>query len=529
MSLTKVSYSMIAGAVANVLDYGADPNGVSDSLSAFNAAFADASTVYVPEGTYLVTGTVVVPTNKNIFGTGNSSIISGNFAGAVLQFNGIGNAANSDRVFGRDLLVLAGANCTSGIRFDLVIRSRFEGLVVVANATMPVGFAAFRVGAQVYTNSFTSCIADSNVNDNNSYGWWIGNAFNEAANPVAATNNNNFNICYSRKYKQGFFLDSSRGSNLYGCCSEVGSDWGVVIAGGQGNNIYNHWNENTKGIVFTTSQKGNGSGGTTAQAGQYNAVRDTPRFGINFVMESGEWNQVENTLLQSANTIDASCKYAVFKNVTLAAGASIVDNGDASNIEYRFNGYKAYENIYSTGVAQAQGYKLTANGTTVTLENLYNGISLSIPPFNTECVLTDARFRSSGDNAYSLGSSANRWSVVYAGTGTINTSDEREKTFLTIEDAERAAALEIKANLRKFKFNDAVQTKGDDARIHFGVSAQQIGSIMQAHGLDPNKYGFFCYDEWTQQEDEEGNVTLEAGNRYGVRYEELLCFIMAAI
>src|SRR3546814_5253515 len=42
-------------------------------------------------------------------------------------------------------------------------------------------------------------------------------------------------------------------------------------------------------------------------------------------------------------------------------------------------------------------------------------------------------FRSNGvispgsDNAQSLGWSSGRWSVVYAATGTINTSDEREK------------------------------------------------------------------------------------------------------
>ena len=38
MSLTKVSYSMIAGAEVNVLDYGADPTGVADSTAAIQAA-----------------------------------------------------------------------------------------------------------------------------------------------------------------------------------------------------------------------------------------------------------------------------------------------------------------------------------------------------------------------------------------------------------------------------------------------------------------------------------------------------------
>lgn len=38
MSLTKVSYSMIAGAEVNVLDFGADPTGVADSTAALQAA-----------------------------------------------------------------------------------------------------------------------------------------------------------------------------------------------------------------------------------------------------------------------------------------------------------------------------------------------------------------------------------------------------------------------------------------------------------------------------------------------------------
>ena len=133
------------------------------------------------------------------------------------------------------------------------------------------------------------------------------------------------------------------------------------------------------------------------------------------------------------------------------------------------------------------------------------------------------------DNSVKLGNASNRWTEIFATTGTINTSDEREKTFSNIEDAEKQAALEIKANLRKFKFNEAIENKGDNARIHFGVSAQQVGQILQKHGLNPDAYGFYCFDEWEQEQDDEGNVLMEAGNRYGVRYEELLAFIISAL
>jgi len=70
MSLTKVTYSMINAAPANVLDYGADPTGVSDSTAAFNLAIATLKKVYVPKGTYLVNATI---NNKTIiYGDGSS-------------------------------------------------------------------------------------------------------------------------------------------------------------------------------------------------------------------------------------------------------------------------------------------------------------------------------------------------------------------------------------------------------------------------------------------------------------------------
>jgi hypothetical protein len=72
MSLTKASFSMINGAVFNVLDYGADNTGVADCTSAFQAAIDAAqpthATVYIPTGTYLVNSTVTVYNGTQIRG-----------------------------------------------------------------------------------------------------------------------------------------------------------------------------------------------------------------------------------------------------------------------------------------------------------------------------------------------------------------------------------------------------------------------------------------------------------------------------
>lgn len=130
------------------------------------------------------------------------------------------------------------------------------------------------------------------------------------------------------------------------------------------------------------------------------------------------------------------------------------------------------------------------------------------------------------DNTFSLGSSGNRWSVVYAATGSINTSDEREKQDIKdLSDAERQVAIAIKGLIKSFRFKDAVEKKGDKARIHFGVMAQQVAEAFKIVGLNPDDYALFCYDEWKDDE----AIGLKAGNRYGIRYDELLAFVISAL
>lgn len=124
------------------------------------------------------------------------------------------------------------------------------------------------------------------------------------------------------------------------------------------------------------------------------------------------------------------------------------------------------------------------------------------------------------DNTYSCGKAALRWSEIFAGVGTINTSDANEKTVVDIEQKVLDAAAKIKINA--YKFNDSIAKKGDDARIHYGVIAQDIKTAFEAEGLDPFKYGVLCYDEY---EDENGVMT----GKYGVRYDQLLAMKIAKL
>ncbi len=150
--------------------------------------------------------------------------------------------------------------------------------------------------------------------------------------------------------------------------------------------------------------------------------------------------------------------------------------------------------------------------------------------------VVDTALRPQTDNVFTLGQAAQRFSVVYAGTGTINTSDARTKCDIDpLDAAEKRVAANLKAMVKKFRFKDAVAEKGSSARWHFGFIAQEVIAAFAAEGLSAEHYGLLCHDEWQAEDavlDDEGRVVAEAvqaGDRYGIRYEELLAFIISAI
>lgn len=62
--LTKATFSMINSAPVSVLDYGAVPDGSTDCFAAFAAAVAASDNVYVPQGTYALSGMVELTAGK---------------------------------------------------------------------------------------------------------------------------------------------------------------------------------------------------------------------------------------------------------------------------------------------------------------------------------------------------------------------------------------------------------------------------------------------------------------------------------
>jgi len=182
---------------------------------------------------------------------------------------------------------------------------------------------------------------------------------------------------------------------------------------------------------------------------------------------------------------------------------------------------------------------------------------------------------SNRDNAIDIGYSAARFNDAFITNGVTTGSDQNEKQQIaSLTDAEIAAAKRISNGFKTFKWNSAVTAKGDNARTHTGVIAQEVRTALEAEGLNAGNYAFFMSDTWWEtqtevpaveaveavtetQTDDDGNEVevivqeaVEAQDAYtrvdayytadeapegatqktrlGIRYPELLAFVGAA-
>jgi len=116
------------------------------------------------------------------------------------------------------------------------------------------------------------------------------------------------------------------------------------------------------------------------------------------------------------------------------------------------------------------------------------------------------------DNAIDLGQSAARFNDAYITNGVTAGSDRTQKQdILEITKAEYNVAKACKGLLRSFRWIDAVEKKGDDARIHFGIMAQDLQDAFTAEGLDAGRYGMFMSNTWWETHTEVAAVEAVEG------------------
>lgn len=146
---------------------------------------------------------------------------------------------------------------------------------------------------------------------------------------------------------------------------------------------------------------------------------------------------------------------------------------------------------------------------------------------------TLSAFTPGDDNHTPLGDIANRWSVVVAGTGTINTSDARQKTspigLETLSEnlaSNHDAILDAwgEVSVIAFKWLQSISEKGEGlARWHIGVIAQQVRDAFENHGVDATKFGLLCHDEWEEQSemiDGKKVIIKSAGDVWSIRPDQ---------
>ena len=127
------------------------------------------------------------------------------------------------------------------------------------------------------------------------------------------------------------------------------------------------------------------------------------------------------------------------------------------------------------------------------------------------------------DNNTDLGGGTIRFDDIYATNGTIQTSDQNEKQDIaSATTKELNVAKKLSALFKTFKWKDKVAEKGDKARTHTGIIAQEVQSAFSSEGLDASNYGLFTSDTWTNDDGKEQT-------RLGVRYPELFSFIFSSI
>jgi hypothetical protein len=579
MSLTKVSYSMIYGAPVNVLDYGADKSGVADSTTAIQAAINAGTNIYFPSGTYLITAPLRIV--QAVFINGDQDVT----IKASASFTGISVTKNSaPYVLEAIFAVFTGTtiDTISGTRIgENGVGVRIGNITLDCNSNSDYGVWIERCpGAYVAVDVLNSTNAInvgpycwSIILDNNrifrcvNTGIFLGFGANGAviSHPEIwgetvttsigiESNGNNNGVLISGGYIEtcatGIYLKVDSGPHTI-----IGIDFEVISehcirgekSGGDTRSmgpvtVQNCYLASTDAEIYNKGYRFIVSGNrfrnpSTTTGSHYTSVNSESIF----VLDANSYDtsngviipeNLDGTASVTSSYIDGNALIVTNKKFTEASGAYATNwalkNYTSVNQPLILSSSEEFQNSRQGGATllYSSKWKVTVNETNTdpTPQILYTaGVSL-------QSLAGLKSFTPIADNTHTLGNASFRWSVVYAGTGAINTSDEREKQDIAnLDAAERRVAISLKSLVKKFRFKDAVLAKGEIARIHVGVIAQEVILAFQAEGLDPMRYAIICYDEWDSELDENGNEVMSAGNRYGVRYDELLAFIIASI
>ena len=493
----------------SVKDFGAVGDGTTDDTVAIQNAVTDSAykTLYFPEGIYKITATINIPRSPNIVGAGcQSTTIDGSTLGSTTpMFNvygdlntisglcfqgGVGNVSNAIGIYVangyvssyRDLKFI---DCNIGMSMD-----EAGGCLIENCLYMNCLIGTKCAGGSGYTFSFCN------------FGFGTSTGIDLAISPTSGFSTGM--IASQCLFTSNIGINSPSDNHSFtadNCYFEGDASYSTLCR------------------PFAVGMTGSGTTGTSLVC-------------------------ISNCRIAHANTITTVFDYVY--ELTLISnswGQYININSNVHSTNLIGNSYYLYSYLTNNcvqTVTQEQGIVSPWRLRTLWFDNFNTTYATLADASNNGIRIAPDRLVPTVDNYSSLGDNVHRWTIVWATTGTIQTSDANQKEqILTLTEAEQSVAKVLKGLIRTFKFKDAVAEKNNDARIHCGVIAQDVAKTFTDNGLDPNKYGVFCSDTWYEvdgkaENEQNERYTKDTPNalevtRLGVRYEELFAFIISTL
>jgi hypothetical protein len=513
----------------SVKDFGAVGDGTTNDTAAIQAAITSGYSLVFPAGTYLCNNLTQSTSYQRFYGQGEVRIIK-NANGPLLTCTGQGLLFDG-------LVFYGGPASGSGLTGDNLVTS---GNNITFNDCGSVWATGRALKATGSGNTINGTRGNYQTDDTSASGYDI-----EIGNVSSASLYNRIENVTTGSFNGGIYLNNTGASTLSGIqCGKLTSS-AALTAGAGGFSLYGGRTASIKiGGAYTILMSIIPTVGSTItfDAGTASCFVYVPNPSASYAITN---NGNANNVIIQGTSAGSTMDLRFGDTATWANTLKLYPDG-----RWLFPNFAVFESGYGVKVNDSGGTERTL-ATISSTDNYSFGSSISTNFVNVSAggsvnlavggssivTTTTTALRPSADNVTSCGGpSPNRWSVVYAATGTINTSDARSKEQVrAISAAERATAMQIKGMLSAFKMSDAVARKGDGARIHFGVIAQNVREAFVSNGLDPHTYGMFCHDSWDASDSivsDDGTVICparEAGDQYGIRYDELLAFIIAAM
>lgn len=562
-AITRTVQSRLRDTVS-ILDFGADPTGVYDSTAAIQAALdCGAQNVYIPAGVYLFSSLTVKKRNTKLYGAaGQSSVLKHTGAGIAITCYDPSNTVPD----GRGVYIDAGwflfedfelmVNGTTGffVGKNKTTFSMWNRMYIRHRKDLDSGNpnAEYYPGSIAINCDNTPWAANDSTYVEKVHHTFI-RGFETAINLKATVNAWEFNQLYCLENLTAYQFDATTGVQISASYVETGvaGAHGIIFGASGGNQVT---------VINTAFEL------TNAAATQYaydfsaggaweNICVLNPKYLIQGDGNAVNSKRIIGTAPTSYIEINRTYLSSSYKNKsdgTVPTGGTVIpmmwSPSTSGTNPYQLPNFSRLGG-FQQGNGQIRFGRNDTDGIDHTIE--HNGSQFAFRSGTKEFLWTSndtvplnyLRMRGnagafnyfgpgedSSATGIDLGTASYRWRTVWATTGAISTSDAREKQQdRPLSDAERAVATRLKGLIKAFKFNSSVEEKGDAARIHIGAYAQEVRDAFAAEGLDATKYAMFCYDEWAAEHDAEGNETKPAGNRYALRYDQLLAFIIGAL